>query len=341
MSANENTPITAPDLTEALGRAKALARDQVAAAWQIHLDRIREQLEAGWRESLDQIFEERFVAVEQLLSRSWVAAVGTSRAEEREQGAASARTQLIEQWNGLLRGLRSADSPEEWTQVLLQGAREYTPHVLLFRLQGQRLEGSDGLRVPLEAAPAFGQCVETKDTMVAANTAEELSSEIAGLLSGERVYLFPIGKKATAVLLAQEPANVAALELLTAAAGGSGDGSKPLVLTGIGPATTSPRSSWVDLPKAEQEMHLRAQRFARTEVAQMVLHKVEQVHGGRASKSLYEALQADVDAARETYRSEYLANCPSMVDYLHLELVRTLGKGEADALGASYPGPLL
>ncbi len=336
---NEHTPST-PELTAALAEAKALARDQVVAAWDIQIDRIREQLDGSWREALDGIFEERFVAIEKLLHSSWHSAVGTLRAGDREQGAAEARKQLIEQWNGSLRQLRNAETPEDWSAALLASAGEACRKATLFRVHGQNLVGH-GLEIPLASAPAFNQCIQSKETMVAANLPEELSAEIAALGSSDRIYLFPIGRKVSAILHAEDPSDVPALELLAAAAGGSGDGSRHVTLTGIAPMSTTPKSSWVDLPKAEQEMHLRAQRFARTEVAGLVLHKVEQVHRGRASNSVYEMLSEDIDAARQTYRAEHLGTCPSMVDYLHLELVRTLGKGDSNALGAAYPGPLL
>ena len=40
---------TASELRSAIEEAQALAREQIAAAWQLQVDRVREQLEAGWR----------------------------------------------------------------------------------------------------------------------------------------------------------------------------------------------------------------------------------------------------------------------------------------------------
>jgi len=59
MDGNQN----ASDLKAAIDQARSLAREQVAAVYQLHIDRVREELESGWRERLDEIFEERFIDV--------------------------------------------------------------------------------------------------------------------------------------------------------------------------------------------------------------------------------------------------------------------------------------
>jgi hypothetical protein len=99
--------------------------------------------------------------------------------------------------------------------------------------------------------------------------------------------------------------------------------------------------TWESLPAAEQQTHLRAQRFARVQAADLRLHEGDAVQRGRTRKKLYSVLRDRIDPARETFRREFFANCPSMVDYLHLELVRTLANDDADALGKEYPGPLV
>jgi hypothetical protein len=40
-------------------------------------------------------------------------------------------------------------------------------------------------------------------------------------------------------------------------------------------------------------------------------------------------------------RTQFFTPCASMVDYLHLELARTLAYDDADLLGTTYPGPLV
>ena len=54
-----------------------------------------------------------------------------------------------------------------------------------------------------------------------------------------------------------------------------------------------------------------------------------------------EATARAVCAARDTFRQSFFASCPSMVDYLHLEIVRTLANDDPQVLGKDYPGPMV
>jgi hypothetical protein len=99
-------------------------------------------------------------------------------------------------------------------------------------------------------------------------------------------------------------------------------------------------SAWDRLSAEEQRLHLRAQRFARVRVAEMRLYHAAEVRAGRSRRAVYDALREPIDAARETFRASYFAPCPSMVDYLHLEMVRTLANDDPELLGEIYPGIL-
>jgi len=107
------------------------------------------------------------------------------------------------------------------------------------------------------------------------------------------------------------------------------------------PAEATPAAAWEELPPAEQKIHLRAQRFARVQAAEMRLYHADVVQVGRSRRDLYEALRQPIDDAREAFRTRFFAGCPSMVDYLHLELTRTLANDDPDLLGSAYPGPLV
>jgi hypothetical protein len=112
-------------------------------------------------------------------------------------------------------------------------------------------------------------------------------------------------------------------------------------LVTIEPAPAQPASAWDRLPLEEQRIHLRAQRFARVHVAEMRLFQADAVQAGRTGRNLYDALRQSIDAAREAFHQSFFAPCPSMVDYLHLELVRTLANDDPDLLGNNYPGPMV
>ena len=100
-------------------------------------------------------------------------------------------------------------------------------------------------------------------------------------------------------------------------------------------------AAWESLPPDEQRIHLRAQRFARVQVAELRLYEADGVQAGRTSRDLYEALRDRIDAARESFRGRFFSSCSSMIDYLHLELLRTLANDDQNLLGPDYPGPLV
>jgi hypothetical protein len=96
---------------------------------------------------------------------------------------------------------------------------------------------------------------------------------------------------------------------------------------------------WADLSQDQRLLHVRAQRFARVKVAEMQLSRPDACHAGRQQGDLYLLLRQDIDKARDTYRKQFMTS-PSMVDYLHLELVRIAAEGDEEKLGADYPGQL-
>lgn len=94
------------------------------------------------------------------------------------------------------------------------------------------------------------------------------------------------------------------------------------------------------LPAGDAALHLRAQRFARVKVAEMRLYQDRAVARGRTVRNLYAELRNEIDSARQQFQREFFSVCPSMVDYLHPELVRTLANDDLALLGEDYPGPL-
>jgi hypothetical protein len=166
-----------------------------------------------------------------------------------------------------------------------------------------------------------------------------------------RVSILPVvaGEKVAALVYCWGTVQVAALELLAqvASAVWSAIPVPPPRLVSIAmaadppPVQAKPAAAWQELPPAEQQIHLRAQRFARVQAAEMRLYHAEVVQVARGRRNLYEALRQPIDDARQAFRTRFFAGCPSMVDYLHLELTRTLANDDPDLLGSTYPGPLV
>lgn len=204
-------------------------------------------------------------------------------------------------------------------------------------------------------------------------------ADALGSPAGPRVFSFPIENAGKCVALlfaegAQETVDVNALEALAsvaslvwqarvrqvtstaqpaaqpaAAAAVAGVGTNGLIAIqaatqGVpaaqGALVAASRPSWAELPANEQDLHLKAQRFARVQVAEIRLFKSQAVKEGRQARALYATLRDDIERGREAYRRQFVGACPSMVDYLHLEMVRTLANDNEELLGAEYPGPL-
>jgi hypothetical protein len=94
-------------------------------------------------------------------------------------------------------------------------------------------------------------------------------------------------------------------------------------------------------PVSHEETNLRAQRFARVRVAEIQLYHAAAMKNGRAARDVYSALKAQMDAARDAYRENFLTPIDGTADYLHAEFVRTLANDDAALLGPGYPGPLV
>ncbi len=332
---------------ESLAEAREAAREELEAAWQLHVERVERQLAAGWREHIRRVVDERFTDLIARLGAELEEAVGRERV--------AARRSLTGILNQAARRLRNAESRPQWASALVDAAVEFCGRSALLAVNGNRFavekasfaawEEPPALKASLDAAPALASAAESLEPVVAIFSAGELSAALTERFAspaGQKAYLFPVGlgRAASAILYAEpgeDPVDASALELLAALAAafwearGSGrrpPASGPLVRIGEAAAALEP------------ELHSRAQRFARVQVAEMRLYKSREVIDGRSHHDLYARLEADIGKAREEYRRQFLENSPSMVDYLHVELVRTLANDDASLLGEGYPGPM-
>ncbi len=109
-----------------------------------------------------------------------------------------------------------------------------------------------------------------------------------------------------------------------------------------GPETTGAGSTaWSDLSPEDQKLHLQAQRVARVKVAEMRLYHPDELRKGVFESNIYGALISQIDRARADFLQMFLAKSPTMVDYLHLEILRSLAHEDDRLLGEEYPGPMV
>jgi hypothetical protein len=195
------------------------------------------------------------------------------------------------------------------------------------------------------AAPAIVSAVDSRDPVVALSTDAEISPVLAKAFHsapGDKAYLFPIVSRHTvmAMVAASGVQLSAPIELLCEAAGMRLETFN--LVSSPQPDSVSPKPrTWDDLGAEDQKLHLQAQRMARLRVAEMRLYRENEVRSGAAGSDLYGALKSEIDAARDQFRQTFLSKSPTMVDYLHLELLRSLAHDDDRLLGGHYPGPMV
>lgn len=294
--------------------------------------------------------------------------------EEKERSAEASRRRLSESLNQTLRRIRQTSAEHETLQLILEESAFGATRAVVVLVESGRVarvaawrdltlrgDEEDSAPIDLKEAAALASCVESGDPMAALASPGEISSIVAsafGKGEGEKVYLFPIRvrQKTVALMVAGGAVSPAPLELLCEAAGmklealeapGPAAAAAPDVaekgdlvqIAGVRNGTT-PASSWETLSGQEQAEHLRAQRTARVRVAQIRISEAAALRKGVQERDIYQALRRSIDAARGEFRQNYMTQTPGMVDYLHLEIVRSLAHDNEKLLGAEYPGPM-
>lgn len=250
-------------------------------------------------------------------------------------------------------------------------APDSSPQLRLRAQSGLQLPGE--LSFPASDGAAFAAVLLSRDPSVAMRTASEVTPLLAqaardGDQNGQhdsgvqRCYVLPItnGDRVAVMVFAagSEYVDMNALELICGLGSAVLERNAnrqlhlqvaPPPIVAKAPSPEPPAASsrhrqtlprWADLPELERTRHVQAQRFARVTVAELQLAHPDACRNGRDSKNLYLYLKGDLDKAREKFRRNFM-EIPSMVDYLHMELVSTAASGDESKLGVEYPGPLV
>ena len=274
--------------------------------------------------------------------------------------AAPTARSVAEALNRLARRVFQSGRQAEWSSAVVDAALEFCERAALFTVQGSRLRlelasfSTNGeVSVALQEAPAIAETISSREPVAAAWSARELSTVVTdcfGAARGGRAYLFPIasGGRVVSVLLADGGAispDTNGLELICGIGGAAWELAKrrnesaPSASNGL--VTLTPTPPLVAASVAEDDYHRRARRFASVRVAELSLYQAAQVRDGRLARNLYDLFREAIERARATFRTEFLEKSPSMADYLHEELVRTLAQGEPDRMGENYPGAMV
>jgi hypothetical protein len=294
-------------------------------------------------------------------------AIATAITGERTQSSAQvaracdeARRAHSESLNQTLRRLRSATSAQKTFQLLNECCAPYAERsvVLVFEEGRAFIAAANGISqtihpgqgsepaFPLAQAPAIGSAIETRDPIVTIASGDQISPELAAAFGGggdsdgyEKAWLFPLLSRqaVAAMFVGSGTVDPAPVELLCEAAAMRLEsfGSAPP------PQTAAAVPSWDDLSPEDQRLHLQAQRVARVRVAEIRLEEEDALRQGLAASNLYSTLASRIDAARREFLQSFLSKSTTMVDYLHLEIVRSLAGNDSAHLGAGYPGPMV
>jgi hypothetical protein len=112
----------------------------------------------------------------------------------------------------------------------------------------------------------------------------------------------------------------------------------PLVQPPAMPAaeTEPPTSGSSELSSEEQEVHRKAQRFARLLVDEIKLYNQAKVAEGRKNKDLYDRLKEVIDKSRATYQKRYGSTVAASGNYFQNELVRSLAEDDLSIMGSNF-----
>lgn len=301
------------------------------------------------------------------MSEAIDAALTAERSQANRQIARAceeARRTHSESLNQALRRLRAATSAQKTLELLRETCAPYAERsaVLLFDEARAYAIGDEGLSFELAEAPAILSAIETRDPLVAVASGEQISPALAAILVPDRdedgarkAWIFPVVSRGATAALALVAGQVdpSPVELLSEAAAmrlesftaPAASAAKRVEGLSRGDLSRDDLSrhdlSWDDLSPEDQRLHLQAQRMARVRVAEFRLYDEDALRRGIAGSGIYEALEGKIDAARKEFLQSYLSKSVTMVDYLHMEILRSLAKDDPKLLGATYPGPMV
>jgi hypothetical protein len=87
---------------------------------------------------------------------------------------------------------------------------------------------------------------------------------------------------------------------------------------------------------ADQDVHRKAQRFARLLVDEIKLYNQAKVSEGRNNKDLYDRLKEVIEKSRATYHKRYGSTVAASADYFQHEIIRSLAEDDLSIMGAGF-----
>src|SRR5258708_38658219 len=110
-----------------LDDAHGTVREQLAAAWQLHIDRIQEVVAAQWPDDIERIFTEAMSALAAKLEAQYSRQAVESRA--------AAHRELAEKLNQAVRRLRHFEGNSQWGDALVEATQGFCDRAALFTIE--------------------------------------------------------------------------------------------------------------------------------------------------------------------------------------------------------------
>jgi hypothetical protein len=106
----------------------------------------------------------------------------------------------------------------------------------------------------------------------------------------------------------------------------------------IGQAETkaAPETPVSSISTEDQDVHRKAQRFARLLVDEIKLYNQAKVAEGRKHKDLYDRLKETIEKSRATYQKRYGKTVAASGNYFQNEIIRSLAEDDLSIMGANF-----
>ncbi len=99
---------------------------------------------------------------------------------------------------------------------------------------------------------------------------------------------------------------------------------------------TTPEAPASAISAEDQDVHRKAQRFARLLVDEVKLYNQAKVAEGRKNKDLYDRLKEAIEKSRATYQKRYGNTVAASGNYFQNEIVRSLAEDDLSIMGANF-----
>ncbi len=86
----------------------------------------------------------------------------------------------------------------------------------------------------------------------------------------------------------------------------------------------------------DQEIHRKAQRFARLLVDEIKLYNQAKVAEGRQNRDVYDRLKEVIEKSRATYHKRYGNTVAASANYFEHEIISSLAEDDPSIMGANF-----